>query len=364
MKKILILGAGKIGVMISTLLSHPDEGGVRYEVTVADQDERAFEKFPALLRARAVKLDVADGAQLAALMTAHDVVINALPFFLTEVVASAAAANGCHYLDLTEDVKSTKRVRELANSADTAFIPQCGLAPGFISIAAYNVAQRFDTLRDVHMRVGALPQYPANALKYNLTWSTDGLINEYLHPCEAVVNGTLTTVAPLEGLSIFSLDGTEYECFNTSGGLGSLAETLAGKVESLNYKSVRYPGHNRIIRMLLHDLRLGQDPLLMKKILENAIPATTQDVVLVYVNVVGEQGGRLMKETYTRKIYNREIAGQRWSAIQITTASGICAVLDLLCGEKLPQKGFVKQEDIPFEMFIKNRFGKNYHYDG
>ncbi len=363
MKKVLILGAGKIGVMIGTLLSYPEEVGIAYEVTVADQDEAAFEKFPAMLQERAVKLDVSNGEQLAGLMSAHDVVINALPFFLTETVATAAAENGCHYLDLTEDVKSTKRVRELADSADSAFIPQCGLAPGFISIAAYDVAQRFDTLRDVHMRVGALPQYPSNALKYNLTWSTDGLINEYLHPCEAVVDGSLTTVAPLEGLNIFSLDGTEYECFNTSGGLGSLAETLAGKVENLNYKSVRYPGHNTIIRMLLHDLRLGRDPGLMKQILENAIPATTQDVVLVYVNVVGTKGGRLLKETYTRKIYNREIAGQRWSAIQITTASGICAVLDLLCEGKLPQKGFVKQEEIPFKLFIENRFGKNYHFN-
>ena len=363
MKNIVVLGAGKIGVMIGALLAYPEDVGVPYIVTIADQNSAAFDKLPPLLRERAQEVNVNDSEQLDALLADADVVVNALPFFLTETVATAAAHNHCHYLDLTEDVKSTKRVRELAASAETAFIPQCGLAPGFISIAAYHLTQKFDTLRDVNMRVGALPQYPSNALKYNLTWSTDGLINEYLHPCEAVILGKLTTVAPLEGLSTFSLDGVEYEAFNTSGGLGSLADTLEGRVENLNYKSIRYPGHNALMRALLHDLRLGRKPQLLKQIMEDAIPATTQDVVLVYVSVSGKQKGRLLKETYIRKIYNREIAGEMRSAIQITTASGICAVLDLLCSGELPQQGFVKQEDIPFELFINNRFGKNYHHD-
>ncbi len=138
-------------------------------------------------------------------------------------------------------------------------MPQCGLAPGFIGIVAHDLAKRLDDVREVKMRVGALPEFPTNALKYNLTWSIDGLINEYCQPCEAIRDGRTQWVQPLEGVEHFSLDGTEYEAFNTSGGLGTLCETLAGKVETLDYKSVRYPGHRDLMKFLLDDLRMSTD---------------------------------------------------------------------------------------------------------
>ena len=363
-KKILVLGSGKIGLMIATLLSEKGDFAVNYEVTMADQNAGAFERLSAELKSRAVAIDVSDHAKLVALMEKHDAVLNALPFFLTKMVATAAKEAKCHYLDLTEDVASTQFVRELAESAESAFIPQCGLAPGFISIVGYDIAQHFDTLRDVRIKVGALPRFPSNALKYNLTWSTDGLVNEYIHPCEAVVNGTLQKVPALAEYNEFLLDGERFESFNTSGGLGSLAETLDGKVSNLSYQTIRYPGHLDIIKVLVQDLRLGERPELLKEIFEHAIPGTVQDVIVIYVSVTGTQNGRYMQETYQRKVFSREIAGKEWAGIQITTASGICAVLDLLCQGELPQTGFVKQESISFDQFISNRFGQNYHYDG
>ena len=163
--------------------------------------------------------------------------INALPYHLAVPAATAALQAGCHYFDLTEDVAATREIMRLAEGAKTAFMPQCGLAPGFIGIVAHHLASGFDSVRDVQMRVGALPAFPTNALKYNLTWSVDGLINEYCHPCEAIRNGEIIEVLPLEGMEHFSLDGTEYEAFNTSGGLGTLCETLEGKVRTLNYRT-------------------------------------------------------------------------------------------------------------------------------
>jgi saccharopine dehydrogenase-like NADP-dependent oxidoreductase len=170
-------------------------------------------------------------------------------------------------------------------------MPQCGLAPGFIGIVAHHLAQGFDTLHEVKMRVGALPAFPTNALKYNLTWSVDGLINEYCHPCEAIRGGKNIEVLPLEGLEHFSLDGTEYEAFNTSGGLGTLCETLAGRVQTLDYKSVRYPGHRDLMKMLLEELQLNQDTETLKAIMRKSIPSTMQDVVLVFVTVSGMRDG-------------------------------------------------------------------------
>jgi saccharopine dehydrogenase-like NADP-dependent oxidoreductase len=218
------------------------------------------------------------------------------------------------------------------------------------------------------MRVGALPRFPTNALKYNLTWSIDGLINEYCQPGEAIRDGRAQPVQPLEGLEHFSLDGVEYEAFNTSGGLGTLCETLAGRVETLDYKSVRYPGHRALIKFLLEDLRLAGEPDTLKAILRRSIPSTLQDVVLIFVSVTGLRDGVLAQEVFSRKIFGSEIGSTthaahaahpgRTSAIQITTAAGICAALDLLRQRRLPQHGFIRQEQLPLAEFLANRFGR------
>jgi saccharopine dehydrogenase-like NADP-dependent oxidoreductase len=210
------------------------------------------------------------------------------------------------------------------------------------------------------MRVGALPKFPSNALNYNLTWSTDGVINEYCEPCEAIVNGQLKETQPLEELEEFSLDGILYEAFNTSGGLGTLCETLAGKVRNLNYRTIRYPGHAAIMKALLNDLRLRDRRELLKDILENAVPITLQDVVIVFATVSGMRAGQLMQETYANKIYAAPIGGRVRSAIQITTAGAICAVLDMLSAGKLPQAGLIRQEEIGLKDFLANRFGRVY----
>jgi saccharopine dehydrogenase-like NADP-dependent oxidoreductase len=287
-------------------------------------------------------------------------VLSAAPYHLTVKVAEAARELGVHYLDLTEDVASTRRIRELATGAGTAFIPQCGLAPGFISIVAADLARQFESLDSVRMRVGALPAYPSNALNYNLTWSTEGVINEYCEPCEAIVDGQLREVPALEEREEFSLDGVQYEAFNTSGGLGTLCETLQGKVRTLNYRTIRYPGHAAIMKALLHDLRLKDRRDVLKDILEQAVPATMQDVVIIFVTVAGLKDGKLMQASYARKIYSHVMAGKMRSAIQITTASSLCAMLDMLAAGSLPQAGFVKQEDVPVETFLANRFGRVY----
>jgi saccharopine dehydrogenase-like NADP-dependent oxidoreductase len=314
----------------------------------------------AALGAATVRYEFADPAALRELIRGHEYVISACPFHLTPLIAAAAVDVGAHYFDLTEDVESTRRVKALAARATTALVPQCGLAPGFISILAHAMTRKFDSLRDVQMRVGALPVYPTNALKYNLTWSTDGLINEYCNPCEAISDGSLRETLALEEIEAFSLDGIAYEAFNTSGGLGTLCETLEGKVENLNYKTVRYPGHRDIVKMLIRDLRLGQRRDILKDVLEASLPKTHQDVVLVFVTVSGMREGRLTQESFAKKIYSKTVGGKLYSAIQVTTAAGICAMVDMMRDGKLPSKGFVRQEEADLERFLANRFGRHY----
>jgi saccharopine dehydrogenase-like NADP-dependent oxidoreductase len=279
-------------------------------------------------------------------------------------VANAARAAAAHYFDLTEDVEVTRSVRAIAAGAHSAFVPQCGLAPGFISIAAHELITHFDALRSVKLRVGALPQHPNNVLKYSLTWSTEGLINEYGNPCQAVSEGRAVELAPLEGLEEIEIDGTLYEAFNTSGGLGSLAETYGSQCESMNYKTIRYPGHCAQMRLLMNDLKLNQDRATLKRVLENAVPQTLQDVVIVYAAVTGTQSGELREENYVNKVYPQLIAGRLWSAIQVTTAAGVTAVVDLVLEEPAKYRGFVAQEQFSLPAILDNRFGRYYASGG
>lgn len=356
MKRVVVLGAGKIGATIADLLA----GSGDYDVVVADASELALQRLETTCPVDRRQVAVEAEPALLDLLGGAFAVLSAAPHNVTAAIARAARQVGAHYLDLTEDVAATRIIKGLAEGAVTAFIPQCGLAPGFISIVAHDLTTRFDSLLEVKMGVGALPQFPANALNYNLTWSTDGLINEYCEPCEAIVDGVMRPIQPLEDLEQFALDGVVYEAFNTSGGLGTLWETLAGRVRNLSYRTIRYPGHAAIMKALLNDLRLRERREVLKDILENALPATFQDVVIVYASVSGERRGRLVQETYAQKIYAGLLQGQLRSAIQITTASAICAVLDLLAEGAIPQHGFVRQEQIALQTFLDNRFGRVY----
>lgn len=365
MHRALVLGAGKIGALVSGLLA---ESGA-YEVTLADVDAAAAASvvqahgLPAL---SGCALDARDPAALDAHLARHpaDALISGLPFHCNVGVAEAARRASAHYFDLTEDVEVTRAVRRIAAGAARAFVPQCGLAPGFISIAAAELITHFDELRSVKLRVGALPQHPNNVLKYSLTWSTEGLINEYGNPCQAVVDGRITEVAPLEGLEEIEIDGTSYEAFNTSGGLGSLAETAGTRCETMNYKTIRYPGHCAQMRLLMNELKLNQDRATLRRILENAVPQTLQDVVIVYAAVAGLQAGELREENYVSKIYPQVIAGRLWSAIQVTTAAGISAVVDLVLGQGERFRGFVAQEEFRLPEILQNRFGRYYASGG
>lgn len=356
-RKVVVLGAGKIGRMVVHFLHTCGD----YEVTVMDAHlgsvEALAKEYPGLHAAHGAFDHAAD---LERVLTGQWAVLSCAPYYCNGLIAERAKALGVHYLDLTEDVAVTKKVMQLAEGANTAFIPQCGLAPGFISIAAYHLARDMSEIRDLRLRVGALPRYPNNALKYNLTWSTEGLINEYIHPCEAVVDGSFCTVPALENLESIVVDGTPYEAFNTSGGLGTLAETLKGRVRNLNYKTIRYPGHNAIMKVLMHDLRFREHAEELRKVFDRAVPYTPQDQVVIYVSASGMVDGQLVERMLTRCVKHAEFDGKWWTGIQVTTAAGICAVLDMLAAGQLPQRGFVRNEAVSLDAFLQNRFGKHY----
>ena len=333
---IAVVGAGRIGTTIAELLARCGD----YGVTLVDRHRAQLDRVKANARIETASLDLqAEGNALDEKLRGKFAVLSAAPFRLTRQIAESARRVGAHYIDLTEDVASARHVQQLAEGATTAFVTQCGLAPGFVSIVAHDMVQRFELLDSIRLRVGALPRFPSNVLKYSLTWSTDGVINEYCEPCEAIVGGARQLVPALEDLEELTLDGTVYEAFNTSGGLGTLCDTYLGRVRELNYRTIRYPGHAAIMKVLLDDLRLSERRDVLKDILERALPTTTQDVVVIAVTIRGRRRGALVQETYANTIHGSEIDGQLRSAIQITTAASACAVLDLLVTGKIPGQG-------------------------
>lgn len=358
MKNVLLLGAGKIGRAIASFLGHSGS----YQVTVADVSTAALESLVQLPNVRTAHFDIADRACLLEATKDRNAVLSALPYSFNAAVAGACLETGPSYFDLTEDVATTREVRRIGEQAREGqiFMPQCGLAPGFVSIVAQHLVKSLEEIDSVLMRVGALPIYPTNAFRYNLTWSTDGLINEYCNPCEAIHEGENTEVLALDGLEHFSIDGVDYEAFHTSGGLGTLCETLRGKACTLNYKTVRYPGHRDLAAFLIRELKLGRRRALLKEILEEAIPITLQDVALVFCTVTGKRQGRFTQITDARKVYHGRVHGEDWSAIQITTASALCAAVDLHFEGKLPGRGFVRLEEIELPQFLTNRFGQHF----
>lgn len=359
MHNLLIAGAGKIGATIARMLADTNE----YKIWLTDidlqhvnPDTRQFTHANLTLE----QLDVSDKASANAFIQKHAIhtIISCVPYHSIMAVATLAADNQLFYFDLTEDVQAATKIKKLAEGAEQAFVPQCGLAPGFIDIVANTLMQFFDEINDVKLRCGALPENTSNALQYSLTWSTDGLINEYGNPCKAIINKNQTTLSPLADLEEIQIDGLNYESFNTSGGIGTLIESYADKVNNITYKSIRYPGHCEKMRFLMQGLKLNENRETLKNILENAIPSTKQDVVIIYVSVNGKKKGEFTRETYVNKFYPAVLADVQCSALQACTASGACSVIDTVLKHTDNYHGWVRQEDFTLQDVLDNRFGK------
>ena len=347
--KIAVLGLGKVGRLAAELLAQAG-----FEVTAFDARPLDGAAFPVR------QVDFDDGDMARPLLAGQEAVLSCLPYAFNKAVGSAAHALGIHYFDLTEDVATTKHIRALAATSKGVMAPQCGLAPGFVGIVGAHLADQFDRVRSIRLRVGALPQHPTGLLGYAFNWSPEGVVNEYLNDCEVIEDGVLKTISAMEWLETVYIGGVRLEAFTTSGGLGTMCETYAGRVENLDYKTMRYPGHANLMNFFFHELLMREDRTTAGRILTHAKPPVDDDVVYLHAAAEGWTKGSLSRKEFVRAYYPVEIGGRSRTAIAWTTAGSVAAVIEMVQSGALPRQGFLKQESIPLEPFLTTTTGRLY----
>ncbi|MBC7596625.1 MAG: saccharopine dehydrogenase NADP-binding domain-containing protein [Kineosporiaceae bacterium] len=350
MNQVAVFGLGKVGELVAIMLGDSGFKVVGYDA--APRDSVDFETKP---------LDVKDGAGLRESLRGVDAVVSCLPYHLNIDVAEAANDCGVHYFDLTEDVQTTNRVIELsAQRPESTFAPQCGLAPGLIGIIGASLAKNFDEIRSIELKVGALPQNPTGLLGYAFNWSAEGVVNEYLNDCEVLRSRRRQMVPAMTETERVVIGGVELEAALTSGGLGTMCETYEGRVQRLDYKTMRYPGHFEQMHFLFDELGLRERRELAGEILVAAKPPVNDDIVYLHAAVEGIKEGHPFRENYVRGYKPIEIGGRMWRAISWTTAASIVAVVELVSDGRLPQTGFIRQEDIVLEDLFATQSGARF----
>jgi saccharopine dehydrogenase-like NADP-dependent oxidoreductase len=345
---VAVLGLGKIGQLAARLLCDAGFDVVGHDVRPRPRSEA----FP--VRAT----DVTDPDSLTAALADRHAVLSCLPYSFNIGVADVAHRLGTHYFDLTEDVATTQHIRTLADTSSAVMAPQCGLAPGFVGIVAASQAESFDRCRSIRMRVGALPEHPTGLLGYAFNWSPEGVVNEYLNDCEVIEEGVRKWVSPMEWKETVHVGGTRLEAFTTSGGLGTMCDTYLGRVENLDYKTLRYPGHMDLMNFFFHELLMRERKELAGEILTNAKPPVDDDAVYIHVSSEGWIDEQLTRLEFVRTFRPITVGTERATAIAWTTAGSVASVIEMVSNGLLPERGFVKQEEIPFDAFTATTTGR------
>ena len=300
------------------------------------------------------------------------VLLDCLPGSIAPKMARLAKANGCHYVNLTEYVSETNQIKEIAKDAETAFVLQTGLAPGFINVLACKLYEEFqlkyenDKLEEMTMKVGALPQNACHPHFYAFTWSPIGVATEYLKNAVIVDNYKQVDVAALSDTESIIIEGDRFEDNYTSGGAANLPEAYSGKIKKLHYKTLRQPGHYQWVKRQLEMIPEGLDKIAtLEKIMLDSIPSVENDLVVIYSSVEGyDKHGRRRKIEKAYKIPPTVVGNRKLRAIQTTTAVPMCEMAYMLLNKKF--KGLIQQTDVPTAEFLNGPFvsriyGNYYH---
>jgi lysine 6-dehydrogenase len=365
--RVLVIGAGLMGCAAAFDMARTERVQA---VTLADSDEHRLRQAVDLIgrltgtgKVTPVKLDAVDPAEAQKIMCGHDGALSAVPYFLNLGLAKAAIAAGCHFADLGGNntvVNQELALEQEAATAGVAIAPDCGLSPGMASILGGELLRRIGGNADaLKIYVGGLPQTPRPPFNYQLVFSVEGLINEYSEPAKILRGGKMVTIEPLTEVETFTLEGfPELEAFHTSGGTSTLPETFEGHVGECFEKTLRYPGHVRMLRAL-YDLGLfssekrclnGSDIAprqLMSRLFEEQFTSAAPEVTLLRVEA--HRGD--VVASFSMIDYTDPVTGL--TSMMRTTAWPASIVLQMLIRGDIAKRGGIRQEtDVPAQLFL------------
>jgi lysine 6-dehydrogenase len=356
--KILVLGAGRMGLGAVFDLAHnsPEVEAV----TVADFDSEKAEQVAKTVNSEKVaaqQIDVSNISEVLELMRAHDSAISCVNYWYNAELSKAAIATATNFCDLGGNnyiVDEQLAMDEEARSAGINIIPDCGLAPGMVSILAMHGARRFDETEEIHIRVGGLPQNPKPPLDYQLVFSVEGLINEYIETARVIRDRQITEVESMTEIeSLEFKDFPPLEAFQTSGGTSTLPDTFLGQVKELDYKTIRYAGHCEKFKTMI-DLGLCSSEEIVVdyqkinprkvfgELLTRNLPADEPDYVLVRLEFVGKSGGEMKRLRYD--IVDRHDEATNLSAMMRTTAFPASIIAQMMARGEVLMRGATPQE--------------------
>ena len=381
--KLLVIGSGMMGSAAAYDMARQDHVD---SVTLADSDRQRAKDVAARVnriagnrKVRAVALDASKEKEAARLMNGHDGALSAVPYRLNLGLAKAAIAAGCHFADLGGNNTVVRQELALAKQAEkkgVGLAPDCGLSPGMASILGGELVRRLDGRADaLKLYVGGLPEKPMPPFHYQLVFSVEGLINEYVEPARILRKGKLTTIEALTEPEPFHMEGfAPLVAFQTSGGTSTLPETFEGKVGECFEKTLRYPGHYDLLCELKElglfsgdKMRVGNVEVapraLMSKVFEGKFAGKGPDVCIMRLEahesikthgVRGLLGGKLKGRVATFTMVDHYAPKSDMSAMMRTTAFPASIVLQMMCTGTVSKRGAVLQErDVPADAFLE-----------
>lgn len=372
--KILVLGAGRMGhgAAFDLIYNSPPVEAV----TIADYDVTKAEKTAADInhpKIKTARIDVSDYGDVVNLMRGHDAAISCVNYWYNLELSRAALETKTNFCDLGGNntiVDAQLALDAEAKKAGINIIPDCGLAPGMVSVLAMHGARRFDETEAIRIRVGGLPQRPQPPLDYQLVFSVEGLINEYVEKARVVRGGEIAEVDSMTELETLAFDGfPALEAFQTSGGTSTLPETFLGKIKELDYKTIRYAGHCEKFKAMI-DLGLcssdeirfenikAKPRAVLSALLQKNLPSGEPDYVLIRVEFVGVKDGERKKLRYD--IIDKYDEKTNLSAMMRTTAFPASIIAQMMAKGEVAARGATPQElAIDAEKFVAELARRN-----
>jgi len=371
--KVLVIGAGMMGSALAYDLAHSESVE---KVILADIDLRRAKHVAESIgeKVNPVELDINYYDDVIDLMGQVDATCGATSYNHNVLLTKAAIETGKHFCDLGGNMDVVYKQMELndkAKKANVLILPNCGLAPGLAAILGAGGAKRFEKVDEIHLRVGGLPKHPQPPLNYMLVFSVEGLINEYLEPAEVIRNGEVKLVDSMDDLEELEFPPPfgKVEAFNTSGGVSTLTRMFKGKVNNLDYKTIRYKGHYEKFKTLLDLGFASSEPIMVgnslrtarevfQELLKKKLPSTGPDLILMRVWIKGTINGQQKTLAYEMIDYYDEKA--KISAMMRTTSFPTSIIAQMVVNGTITARGVLPPEEcVPVEPLIEELKKRN-----